>query len=302
MTVHSQAPRAAVLLATGLLLACGARSGPNEDETGAETGMMPSVDPREGGCDNPIVVPIRNLEVRGRLRGPSRADGWCGDGDNDGGAEDTYLLVPTADTDVLVFVDASTEFTPTLRVTRDGCYSDDDNLPRVCAAPVGDAPYLHFLAEAGHEYSVTIDSPRDTNGLYTMRFFYAQPELTACPLHTTQIEQKPGGYFTWSNSLGGRQGRVDGFCGGPGNENMFQVNVTYPGNISFVVTAEEDFAPVLSVRTGCGATTELVCTSMEKQGTSRFSLDWFFDPGTYYVVVDQNDIKGGEYTLEVLSD
>ena len=77
MTVHSQAPRAAVLLATGLLLACGARSGPNEDETGAETGMMPSVDPREGGCDNPIVVPIRNLEVRGRLRGPSRADGWC---------------------------------------------------------------------------------------------------------------------------------------------------------------------------------------------------------------------------------
>jgi hypothetical protein len=309
MTVAAQAPRRAVMTSVlAVMLACGVRTGLPGDESGTgnlDTGdtVPPGPDPREGGCDHPIPLPFANVEaVRGRLRGPSRDEGWCGDGENDAGAEDTYLITPTFDTDVIVSILPETEFTPTLRATRDGCYSDDDNLPRMCAAPVGDYPYWHFLAEAGHEYSLTIDSPEGTDGKYAMRVFYGPPELSACPIHSTQINQAPGGYFTWSNELGGKGGRVDGRCGGPGNENMFQVNVSYPGTITFFVTADDSFAPILSVRTGCGGSSEVTCTSMAQQGTSSFALPWFFEPGTYYIVVDQDDVKGGEYSLEVFSD
>lgn len=287
------------LLAAGLaLVACGVRTGPPNEDTGGGSGPV-GFDPREGGCDSPFVLPFANTEVRGRLQGPSRVDGWCDDDDNGGGAEDTYLIAPPITTDVLVFVLPDTEFRPTLRVTRDGCYQDDDNLPRICQAPLGDAwAYWHFFAEAGREYSLTIDSPEGTDGLYTMQVFYGQPGIDACPIHPAIITQEPGGYFTWSNTLAGAQGRVDGPCGGPGAENMFQIDVSYPGNITFRVIADDSFAPALSVRTGCGGTTELACTSAEITGSSRLELTQFFTPGTYYVVVDQNDVVGGKYELE----
>ena len=294
--------RAAGLLALGLLAgACGVRTGPPDEDT---AGSGPTGDdPREGGCDIPFVLPFANIEVRGRLQGPSRVNGWCDVDGNGGGGEDTYLITPPVTTDVLVFVLPDTEFDATLRVTRDGCYHDDANVPRICAAPIGDSvPYRHFLAEAGHSYSLTIDSPEDTDGLYTMQVFYGQPGLEACPIHPSQINQEPGGYFTWSNSFTGRQGLVDGLCGGPGAENMFQINVVYPGNIRFRVSADDSFAPVLSVRTGCGATTELACTSMELEGSATFELNWFFTPGTYYIVVDQDDVRGGKYELEAFID
>lgn len=299
----SATPWAAGVLAAGLaLVACGVRTGTPDEDTGGGSGPV-GVDPREGGCDSPFVLPYANTEVRGRLQGPSRVDGWCDVDGNGGGAEDTYLIAPPVDTDVLVFVLPDTEFDATLRVTRDGCYRDDDNAPRICAAPIGDSvPYRHFLAEAGREYSLTIDSPEGTDGLYTMQVFYGQPGLEACPIHPSQIVQEPGGYFTWSNSFAERQGVVDGRCGGPGAENMFQINVTYPGNITFRLSADESFAPVLSVRTGCGATTELACTSMEIEGRSTLELSWFFEPGTYYVVADQGDVRGGSYMLEAFID
>jgi len=286
------------VLAASLILACGARSNPPGEETGDDTGMM-SVDPREGGCDNPIVLPLANMEVRGRVQGPSRVEGFCGDGTIDGGAEDTYLIVPTFDTDVLLLMQPSTEFTPTLRVTRDGCYEDDANIPRLCAAPVGDVQFHHFFAQVGHEYSVTVDSPEGTDGHYAMQIVYTAPTLDGCPVHTTQIDQEVGGFFMWNNNLGGRAGRVDGRCGGPGAENMFQVNVHTGGEILFRVTADSSFDPVLSIRTGCGGSSELACTSMDESGSSTVAIQQWFDPGTYFVVVDQNDIEGGEYMLEV---
>ncbi|WP_434415161.1 hypothetical protein [Nannocystis pusilla] len=58
---------------------------------------------------------------------------------------------------------------------------------------------------------------------------------------------------------------------------------------------------MLSIRTGCGGSTELTCTSMAEQGTSNFSLTWNFDPGVYFIVVDQNDVLGGSYKLDVAS-
>ncbi len=100
----------------------------------------------------------------------------------------------------------STEFTPTLRVTRDGCYMDDNNLPRVCAAPYGDVPFRHFFAEAGHEYFVTVDSPEGTDGHYAMQVVYTSPPIEGCLVHSTQINQEIGGLFMWNNVLGGRAG------------------------------------------------------------------------------------------------
>lgn len=281
-------------------LACGFRTGPPEEDGGSIIPDGP--DPREGSCDNPVLLPYGNIEVQGRLLGPSRADGWCGAEGSDLGAEDTYQISPPINTDVLVFLIPETDFTPTLRVTRDGCYRDDENVPLICAEMTAEVPYWHFLAEVGHDYSLTVDSPEGTDGQYTMQIYYGEPGPDACPVHATQIDQEIGTRFTWSNSFSSRQGRIDGLCGGPGAENMFQINVFQPGNFVFNVEADESFAPVISLRRGCGATTELTCTSAELQGSSSISLSWFLDPGTYFVVVDQGDIRGGKYRLEVVME
>lgn len=286
-------------LAVALSLAgCGVRSGPSGDGTGGGSGPSGD-DPREGGCDVPFVLPFANIEVRGRVQGPSRVDGWCDVDGNGAGAEDTYLLTPPVDTEVLLVVLPTTEFDVTLRVTEDGCYQDDDNLPLMCVAPIGDTwPYWSFFARAGRDYSITVDSPEGTDGLYTMQVLYGPPGIEGCSIHSSQIDQEPGGYFTWSNDMPGRQGRADGNCGGPGSENMFQINVFYPGSITFRVTADRSLSPVISLRTGCSVTTELTCTSMDLEGSSDLEVSWFFEPGTYYVVVDQNDVRGGHYMIE----
>jgi hypothetical protein len=298
-----------LVLAGALALGgCGLRSDADDEDTGsAETtfGGDTEVDPREGSCDTPYVLPFANFEVRGRLLGPGKVRGWCGrlgEEDSeapDAGPEDSYIVTPTFNVDVLVVVPEA-DFEPTLRVTKDGCR--EDVLPAVCAAPIGDGLW-HFFAEVGHSYTITIDSPEGTDGNYTMQMLYGDPGIAACPVHPSQIDQKHGGFFTWSNTFGKRQGQVDGLCGGPGAENMFQLNVTYPGNINFKVTADEKFEPVLSVRSSCGGATELQCSSSAITGSSTLEVNQFFEiPGTYFVVVDQIGIDGGDYSLEVFSE
>lgn len=297
----------ALALACLLAAACGLRSGADdEDEAGtvADTGFLTDpteLDPREGSCDTPFVLPIANMTVRGRLLGPGSVRGWCGkkaDDDPDAGPEDSYIVTPSYNVDITVLFPEA-DFPPTLRVTRDGCR--EDVLPNLCAAPVGDTPW-HFFAEVGHTYTITVDSPEDTDGHYAMQLVYGDPGVAACPVHPTMIDQEPGGYFTWSNGLSARQGSVDGVCGGPGAENMFQLNVFYPGNFLFRLGADATFKPILSVRTGCGGATELGCVSSEMVGSDFLEFYQFLTPGTYYVVADQGDVKGGEYKLEVYSE
>ena len=297
-------PGVAALVAALGLCACGLRSDADDDESGGgevETGGETGEDPREGGCDMPFMLPFANFEVRGRLLGPGRGRSWCGrnvEGAPDAGPEDSYIITPTFDVDVQMLITA--DFKPSLRVTRDGCH--EDVLPQMCAAPLGD-DIPHFFAEVGSTYTITIDSPEGTDGHYKMQVIYGDPVIDACPVHPTQIDQEPGGYFTWSNSFGANPGQVDGRCGGPGDENMFQVNVFFPGNMTFRVTADDSFAPILSLRTGCGGITELQCVSSAQVGSNSFELSNFFDgPGTFYIVVDQGDIQGGSYKLEVFSE
>lgn len=288
------------------LAACGLRSDADDDESGGDVdtfGDETAADPREGSCDTPYVLPFANFEVRGRLLGPGKVRGWCGrdaEDDPDAGPEDSYIVTPTFNVDVLVVIPES-DFVPSLRVTKDGCR--EDVFPQLCATPVTVDDNWHFFAETGHSYTITIDSPEGTDGNYTMQMLYGDPGVGACPIHPSVITQKPGGFFTWSNTFGKRQGEVDGLCGGPGAENMFQVNVSYPAFISFQVTAEDGLEPVLSVRSSCGGATELDCTSSDLTGSNLLSIDRFFDiPGTYYVVVDQVGVDGGKYTLDVFTE
>lgn len=301
---HVASRLSAVVLVCGLA-ACGLRSDADDEDSGGGEdtfGGDTEADPRRGSCDTPYVLPFANFEARGRLAGPGKVRGWCGrDEDADGpdaGPEDSYIVTPSFNVDVVVVLEA--DFEAALRVTRDGCR--EDVLPAICAAPIGDAPW-HFFAEVGHDYTITVDSPAGTDGRYTMQVVYGDPGPAACPVHPNQIDQEPGGFFTWSNVFGKRQGQVDGACGGPGTENMFQVNVSYPGNITFRVSADDSFEPVLSVRSGCGGVTELQCTSAAQTGSSSLELTQFFDvPGTYFVAVDQGNIEGGAYQLEVFSE
>lgn len=305
----SRLARALLAGASALALAaCGLRSDADDEDTGGEIdtfGDETAADLREGSCDTPYVLPFANFEVRGRLLGPGKERGWCGrdaEDDPDAGPEDSYIVTPTFNVDVLVVI-PDADFKPSLRVTRDGCREEKDVNPQLCATEVAVDDTWHFFAETGHTYTITIDSPEGTDGNYTMLMLYGDPGVGACPIHPSVITQKPGGFFTWSNSFGRRQGHVDGLCGGPGAENMFQVNVSYPAFISFQVTAEDGLEPVLSVRSSCGGATELDCTSSAITGSNLVTIDRFFDaPGTYYVVVDQVGIAGGKYTLDVFTE
>jgi len=311
LSLASAHGRAAALLAVLGLCACGLRSDAEDEGGGFETVSDTEDDPRRGSCDMPYVLPFANFEVRGRLLGPGKVRGWCGRlaedaGDNgeqvapDEGPEDSYIVTPNFDVDVVVTI-SEADFEPSLRVTRDGC--QEDVLPQLCAAPLEVGASRHFFSEVGHSYTITVDSPKGTDGRYTMQLIYGDPVIGACPIHPTQINQAPGGFFTWSNAFGATPGEVDGRCGGPGDENMFQVNVSFPGTITFRVTADESFAPVLSLRTGCGGVTELQCTSAEQTGSSTVEIAHFFpNPGTFYLVVDQGDVVGGSYKLEVFSE
>ena len=313
--VGSRKGALALGLAVGVLglAACGLRSDADEEDSGGgnggeSVGEETGVDEREGSCDTPYVLPFANLEVRGRLAGPGKVRGWCGRDlgemdEPDAGPEDSYIVTPTFNVDVSVVI-TEAEFVPTLRVVKDGCREEADALPAMCATPVevGDTRW-HFFAEVGHDYTISVDSPEGTDGRYAMLLTYGDPGPAACPIHPNQITQEHGGFFTWSNDFSRRQGQVDGACGGPGAENMFQVNVSYPGLIDFRVEADTKFEPVLSVRSGCGGATELQCTSAAQTGSSSVALSQFFDvPGTYFVVVDQGGIAGGNYKLEVFSE
>jgi len=304
----SFAPSCALIVALGLC-ACGLRTDPDDDDgRGIDTVSDTEEDPRRGGCDMPFVLPFANtLDIRGRLLGPGRVRGWCGraaEGDEtdapDAGPEDSYIVTPSFDVDAVVVI-RDADFEPTIRVTRDGCR--EDVLPQLCTAPLEVGGSRHFFAEVGHSYTITIDSPEGTDGRYAMDVVYGDPGIAACPIHPAQIDQAPGGFFTWSNSFSNSQGEVDGRCGGPGDENMFQVNVFFPGTMTFRATADNSFAPVLSLRSGCGGVTELQCTSSEQTGSNTVEIVNFFpNPGTFFIVVDQGDVVGGSYTLDVFSE
>lgn len=284
-------------LALGLSsLACGLRSDPFAPEVELDAGDDDDDggDPnRAGTCNNPLSMPYSSMTLRGELSGPSFSEGWCG---SDGGPEDVYVLVPDYDADVILRFDAGeSEFTPTLRVIEDGCAAGT-GVTRICTRSWEDTPF-HFLAQARHTYSIIVDSA-DDDGRYAFSVELGQPPIDQCSPHPETIQQIPGSAFLWNNDFTEGQGRVDGYCGGPGRENMFPLVASYPGYMTAVVEASGGFAPVLSLRTGCAALSELTCAAAGPGQPT--AIEYFLpDAGTYYLVVDQAQIGSGGYSLRV---
>jgi hypothetical protein len=289
----------------GLLLlvassACGLRSDPfapdavlDEDDgdgSSSDEGGDPN---RPGTCNDPLSMPFAPMTLRGELSGPSFAEGWCG---SDSGAEDVYTLVPDYDVDVILTLLPETDFTPTLRVVEDGC-EDGTGITQVCTRSFEDQPY-HFLARAGHTYSVFIDSTDGDEGRYAFDVGFGWPPLEQCAPHPEIIQQLPGSAFIWNNDFTEGQGRVDGYCGGPGRENMFPLVATYPGNMIARVETSGGFAPVISLRTDCAALSELACAANGPGGVAEL-VQYLGEPGQYYLVVDQGQIGAGGYSLRV---
>lgn len=280
--------------------ACGLRSNPFAPEVdldGAESdeGTEESGDPnRPGTCNDPLDMPFAPNTLRGTLSGPSFAEGWCG---SDDGPEDVYTLVPDYDVDViLTLLPGETEFTPTLRVVEDGC-ENDTGVTLVCTHNF-EAQAYHFLARAGHTYAVFIDSADGSEGSYAFDVSLGYPALELCAPHPEVIQQLPGSSFLWNNDFSEGQGLVDGYCGGPGRENMFPLVATYAGNLYAEAITTGGFAPVLSLRTDCAAISELACAADGPGGVAELST-FLPGPGQYYLVIDQGQIGAGGYQLRV---
>lgn len=291
------------LLVLAASVGCGLRSDPfapdvaNDDSDGGssdgsdESGGDPN---RPGTCNDPLALPFAPMTLRGELSGPSFSEGWCG---SDGGPEDAYLLVPDYDVDVILTLKVDeTEFTPTLRVVEDGC-APGSGVTQVCTRSFAEQPY-HFLARAGHTYSVFIDSADGGEGSYAFEVGFGWPPLEQCSPHPEIIQQLPGSAFIWNNDFTEGQGRVDGYCGGPGRENMFPLVATYAGNVYAHLETTGDFAPVLSMRTDCAALSELACAADGPGGVADL-VYYIAEPGQYYLVVDQGQIGQGGYSLRV---
>jgi hypothetical protein len=252
--------------------------------------------PPVSACEMPIQMPLENVVLEGSLGGRGQESGWCG---QDNGPEVVYQFVAPYNIDVTMTV-LSSDVPLTLRVVEDGC-SDGTGRTVMCSNDFLDAS-KHFYALAGRTYNVTVDTEAGNAGKYAIDVVYGWPALDLCTVHEELIVQQSGGSFVWFNDLGRGQGDVDGACGGPGRENMFRIQTSYPGSMYAEIYGSGGFAPVLSVRTNCAGASELMCTSAEAGGYATTS--WYFDaPGSdYYLVADQATIDGGAYELYVYFD
>jgi len=279
-------------------LACGLRSDPFALDTVGDGGSAPDDDDgdpnRAGTCNDPLLLPFAPMTLRGELSGPSFSQGWCG---SDSGPEDVYVLIPEYDVDVLLsLVAAETEFPPTLRVVEDGCEAGT-GFTKICTRNFEDEPF-HFLAQGGRVYSVIIDSPDGSEGSYAFNVDFGLPPLDQCNVHPEVIQQISGSSFVWNNEFTQGQGRVDSYCGGPGRENMFLLQATYPGNMFVSAVGLGGFAPLVSVRRDCATLSELDCISAPADGYAELGF-FISEPGQYFVVVDQAEIGAGSYQLRV---
>jgi hypothetical protein len=299
-------PAQAVLGGTLVLgLGCGLRSNALDDFDGEIGEITEGSDPDEGSCGMPKHIPetFDTFVLSGRLRGSGSELGPCG---RDDGPEGVYAFSPAAQVDVTIRADAGeTTFVPTIRVERDVC-GEARGVAELCASdflrPAGASDQLvdglarHFLAQAGSTYFITIDSPADTRGDYRVELQTGPPGLEQCGVHGETITYAPGGTFSWINEFSAGYGRVSSRCGAPGKENMFRLVMGQSAWVSVFAQGSEGFVPVLSLRTGCSATTEIECTAAA--GTAA-SAEWFVEAGEHYLTIDNAGTAGGEYQLFV---
>lgn len=287
--------RAGLVVGLGFAaIACGLRTEPvvlfdTEGETAseAETGDLPP----SSSCAEPIELPLFDTTITGLLRGSGRQAGWCG---VDAGAEDIYRLRPAEPTDVTLEVRTVETAGPqalTVRVYDGDCGQE----ARVCGDVFAPGA-LSFFAEPGRDTFVVVDAPSGAELAYGLSVRYGNRQT--CSIHPQVITQEAGTTFRWFNDLPAGQGELDGPCGGSGRENAFELLVFVPGTVDITAIGSMGLDPVLSLRTGCGGSTELACSPAG--GSRSASLgDLPLDPGSYLVVVDSAGLDGGSYELAV---
>jgi hypothetical protein len=320
--------RLAVVCAVGSSLGCGLRTvpifeastdslGSTDSETDSDTEQssgsddggecvpMARMEGDMGTCMNPIELPTTDSSAQGTLCGQGLyGDAACGP---DGGLEDVYHFKPTVGSDVTISFDpAGTDFPPSVRILEYECMLDAGR-PKMCSNDFfdGDASDpRHFLAIGNRDYYIHVDSEDGNGGDYRFSVTLGPPPLEQCEVHTETIYQSSGSVFQWQNDFPAGSGRVDSGCQGIGGENMFTLSASYPGNMYIDVIGSNGHRPLISVRSGCGATTELDCTTDAINGTPGIaSLVYFIPgPGTYYIVADNLGLSGGTYDLSVAFD
>lgn len=311
--MHCLRVLAAVVVGGGLALGagCGLRSnalGEFDDVGNVGDGGDAGSDPdREGSCVNPILLPQdqSRFVISGELAGGGGTeDGPCG---RDDGPEDVYVYSAAADVDVSLRATTVSDFVPTVRVERDTC-GDPSTPAEICSADLivydesndrfSSGLSRHFLAEAGSDYFITIDSPAGTVGAYEVEVTLGWPPLEQCGVHSETIFHAPGGAFSWVNDFGAGYGRVSSNCFAPGKENMFRLVADQPGFMFVEARASGGFEPVLSFRTACAGLSELQCTS--PHGASASAMEVYIEaPGEYFLVVDNAGTEAGSYELFV---
>lgn len=323
--MRSSSVRACFGLGLCVALGCGLRSDPTfiaDTDVDAVTGTVtdtepdtgesssgdptndfpPPVEGRVGSCSNSIELPTTDSQVMGELRGPGLYTTECGLAE---GLEDVYLFHPTSATDVTITFDPErTDFIPIVRVSEFACGPEGVVL-RTCVddwfeGGVGDP--RHFIAPGNRDFFIQIDSSGN-GGRYGFDVSLEPVPLVECEVHPELIVQDVGSRFLWQNDFPGGQGVADSFCGGVGRENFFQLEMTTPGLVSVTSNGSGGFRPMLSIRTGCSALTEIECTSDQILATPGFAyLEVYLEPGTYYLDVDTLSLDEGGFDLEVAFD
>lgn len=292
---------AGVLGAAWASVGCGLRTEPSEfDRLTEPTSTTTSQGPART-CEDPSILPTVSASVSGVFRRGGAPSGWCGD---DEGPDAVYVFRPVEPTDVslrLRELDDSAASNVSFRVMRGDCGEDDTTLRCDTSEDLDDDDdaVRTFYAEPGSDYFIIIDTP-DADALetpYAFDFDLEPPSIDACPIHRERVTLTEGKVFRWNNDLSPGQGKVDGPCGAPGRENMFRLDIQSEGWLAANVDALDGLVPHLSLRTGCGGTTELTCDAGRRNQFA--SIEAFIqDPGVYYLVID-GDLDGGAYDLEI---
>jgi hypothetical protein len=292
------------------LLGCGLRSDPDYSpvcvddsivagDTGGtgDTGDTGTpVEPRYGSCDDPIDLPAgQTIVVRGSLGGCSGTQGWCGGT----GAEDVYRIGSVSGDVFVDFLPQETNFNPVLRVIRgeDPCVEAPLESTEVCAAIKNSVPGRGFFDQGveGETYYIIVDTELGESGEYAFEVRFGDEAFAGdCldALDEQAIELATGGNFVWEADLEDEQGRVDSSCSAPGNDDIFALVLTGGGTLQATVEVlEGDIQPIVSVRTGCGTSTELTCGPTVSTG--------FGSSSSAYLVVDQLGAANGRYRLTV---
>ena len=301
---HASLRRTLLGLSGICLVGCGLRSEPEyspvcvddqvaNDETAGTGGV---VEPRYGSCEDPIDLPAgETIVVRGSLGGCSGTEGWCGGS----GAEDVYRISSFPGDVFVDFIPQETNFNPVLRVVRgeDPCLLGAVESSEVCADIKNSVPGRGFYDQGipGETYYIIVDTELGESGEYAFELRFGPEAFEGDCLDAVDeqaIELAPGGNFVWEASLEAEQGRIDSYCGTPGNEDIFPLILTGAGSLeASVEVLEGDIEPIVSLRVGCGTVSELSCGP-----TASFP---FGGSTSLYLAVDQVGAADGRYKLNV---